>query len=361
MLWCVRTIWSWVVPGLLLFTGLSARLREWARRRSRNGVLVIIFYLLAALAISSLANLPLSFYAGFVRQHAYGLSNQTLGKWCWDWAKSLLVLAVMGSAVLWLPYLLLRKTGKHWWWLTGSAAIPFMLLAVVVAPVWIDPLFNHFGPMKDPRLEADLLALAHQAGIPGSRVFEVDKSADTKALNAYVTGAFGTKRIVVWDTLVARLDREELLAVMGHEMGHYVLHHVWWGMALAAVFVFGSLFGVHCVGDRLARRFKNRIGFDHLADIASLPLLVLLFRLAWFLLLPAGNAVSRHCEHEADRFALDLTHRNHAAATAFVKLQQGNLGVPWPGFFYKLWRATHPPTGERIEFCNSYQPWAQAR
>jgi STE24 endopeptidase len=344
------------VPLLFLFTGFSARLRSWAQRVGRKWFFVIVLYFLAALLISALANLPLSFYGGYLRQHAYGLSNQTLGKWCGDWLKSLLVLAVIGAATLWLPYLLLKKWARHWWWMAGGATVPLIILAVVVAPIWIDPLFNDFGPMKDKSLEADLLALAKKAGIEGGRVFEVNKSVDTKALNAYVTGVFGTKRIVLWDTLLARLDRAEVLAVMGHEMGHYVLGHVWWGIGLAVLFSFGTLFAVDRAGRRLTGRFRARFRFDQLADIASLPLLVLLFRFAWFALLPVGNAFSRHWEHEADRFSLELTHDNHATATAFVKLQQGNLGVPRPGRFYVFWRATHPPSGERIDFCNSFVP-----
>jgi STE24 endopeptidase len=354
-LWCFRTVWSWMVPALFLVTGFSARLRDWARRAGQKWFFVVVLYLLASLVISSLLNLPLNYYAGFLRQHAYGLSNQSLGKWAGDWLKSLFVLAVIGVAVLWLPYLLLRKSPRRWWLVCSGLAVPLIVLGVVIAPIWIDPLFNHFGPMKDKRLEADILALAQKAGIDGARVFEVNKSADTKALNAYVTGVLGTKRIVLWDTLLARLDAAEAQAVVGHEMGHYVLGHVWWGIALASLFVFGTFWAVHRAGHWLARRFQGLFGFARLDDIASLPLLVLLFRLAWFVALPAANAFSRHWERAADQFGLDITHQNRAAATAFVKMQRGNLGVPRPSLFYTVFRGTHPSTAERIEFCNRYR------
>src|SRR6202035_5193836 len=144
--------------------------------------------------------------------------------------------------------------------------------SALIAPVVIDPLFNEFGPMKDKRLEAKIDALAHRAGIEGGKIFVVDKSRDTKTVNAYVTGLFGTKRIVLWDTLLARLDEDEVLAVMGHEMGHYVLNHVAWGLSLASFVSLFLLFLVDRSGRSLIARFGPRFGFDKLSDVASVPL-----------------------------------------------------------------------------------------
>ncbi len=356
-LWVVRTLWELAVPALFLFTGLSARVRDWARRVGRKWFFVVLLYFVVLAVLYSVANLPLDFYRGFVRQHTYGLSNQTLGKWFGDWLKTLAVLLAVGGALLWLPYLVLRKSPRRWWLLCSVGAVPLVVLAVVVAPVWLDPLFNDFGPMKDQALEKEILTLAERAGIQGSRVFEVNKSVDTKAVNAYVTGLFGTHRIVLWDTILARLDRRELLSVMGHEMGHYVLGHVQLGVALTCAFIAVTLWGAGAVSGRVVRRFRERLGFHELSDIASLPLFVLWFQLAAFVLLPLGNAFSRHIEHEADRFGLELTRDNRAAATSFVKLQHTNLDVPRPGWLYRVWRASHPTLGERIDFCNAYRPW----
>src|SRR5437667_8846614 len=170
----------------------------------------------------------------------------------------------------------MRKSPRRWWLHAWMAATGAGALMVFLTPVWIDPLFNRFGPMKDKALEADILALASRAGIPGSRVFEVDKSADTKAVNAYVTGFMASKRIVLWDTLVARLDRRELLTVLGHEMGHYVLGHVRQGVLLSAVLTFFGFYAFYRVNGRLIERFKERFGFDRVSDIASWPLILLL-------------------------------------------------------------------------------------
>src|SRR5947209_1936550 len=161
------------------------------------------------------------------------------------------------------------------------------------------PLFNRFGPMEDKALEAKILALADRAGIEGGRVYEVDKSRDTKTVNAYVTGLANTKRIVLWDTLLHDLDERQVLFVMGHEMGHYALGHVVRGILFMSVLMLVALGGIHVAGHWFLRRYHDRIGFDRLADVASLPLLLLLITVYTLLIQPVGLAWSRHIEHEA--------------------------------------------------------------
>jgi STE24 endopeptidase len=356
-LWVFTTLWGWLIPALFLFTGFSARIRTLARRIGRNWFGAIAVYIALFSLLSFLIDLPLSYYSGYVRQHEYGLSNQSFGKWVQDSAIGLGLGIVGGTLFLWIPYLLLRKSPRRWWLYSGLAAIPFLLLVTLIAPVWIDPLFNQFGPMKNQALEARILELARRAGIEGGRVFEVAKSEDTKALNAYVTGIGQTKRIVLWDTTVARLDEPELLFVMGHEMGHYVLAHVWKTLGLLSLLMVAALYAIHRTAGWLLARYGDRFGFHELSDIASLPLIMLLFSLYLFLILPIGLAYSRHNERESDRFGLEITHNNRAAAMAFVKLQQENLGVPRPHWLVRLWQANHPTLGERIDFCNEYRPW----
>jgi Zn-dependent protease with chaperone function len=228
-----------------------------------------------------------------------------------------------------------------------------------VTPVWVDPLFNRFEPLTDQVLEREILDQAQRAGIDGSRIFQVDKSADTKALNAYVKGLFGTKRIVLYDTLLVQLSHREVLAVLGHEMGHYVLGHVSRSILLSTFLVLAGLFWVDRAGRWLIARHSGRIGFDRLSAIAALPLIMLLTEVASLTASPVICAYSRYQEHEADRFALELTRTNRSAAEAFVKLQHENLSNPRPGRFYRIFRATHPSIGDRIDFCNSYRPWTK--
>jgi STE24 endopeptidase len=357
VVWAIGKAWSWFVPAALLFSGLSAQMRRWAQRVGRQWFVVVVIFFLLYAGLTYLAGMPLAFYGGYIRLHDYGLSNQTFAKWLGDSLKALLVVLIAGSALLWLPYWVLRRSPRRWWLICSAGAVPLLIFVMLIAPIWIDPWFNQFGPLKNLRLEKDILTLADRAGIDGSRVFEVNKSVDTEAVNAYVTGVLGTKRIVLWDTLIAKLDRPELLFVMGHEMGHYVLGHVRTGVGLACLCVWLTLYALHRAGGRLLRRMKPHFGFEQLSDIASLPLLALFFQVSLFVLTPAGLAISRHMEHEADRFGLEITRDNHAAAAAFVKLQEENLSNPRPGWFYVLWRGSHPALGDRIDFCNTYRPW----
>jgi Zn-dependent protease with chaperone function len=213
-----------------------------------------------------LVDLPLSYYLGFVRQHAYGLSNQTFDKWAQDEVTGLLIGTVVGILFLWVPYLLLSKRPRRWWLYTGLLAIPFIVLVSLVQPIWIDPLFNTFGPMKDKALEADILRLAERAGIEGSRAFEVAKSEDTNAINAYVAGFGTTKRIVLWDTILAKLNREQLLVIMGHEMGHYVLGHTWKLILSLSALIIAALYAVHRTSGWLIARNRHRFGFSELSS-----------------------------------------------------------------------------------------------
>ena len=358
-LWILDQVVAFALLAAILFTGFSARLRDWARRIGRNWFFTIVVYFVLFTVVTTIVTLPLTYYEEFVRQHAYGLSNQTLEKWLSDTLTALAVTCVAGSLFIWVPYLLLRKCPRRWWLYTALAAIPFIVVANLVAPIWIAPLFNKFEPMRDKALEARILALAERAGIEGSRVFEVDKSVDTRTLNAYVAGLWETKRIVLWDTIIARMNEREILFVMGHEMGHYVLGHVWQSLAFVSVLILALLYGAYRTMGAIVARWGSRLRFSELADVASLPLLLLVTNVFSLAIAPAQLAFSRYTEHEADRFALEITQTNHSAGTAFVKLQEDALANPWPGPIFKLWRASHPPLGERIEFSNDYHPWRE--
>jgi len=355
--WVVNLLWGLLVPFVILVTGFSARLRDFAVRIGRWWYFIIVAYFTMYMLFTYAIDWPLSFYQGFVREHAYGLSNQTFQKWQQDSLISLAVGIVMGALFLWVPYLLLRKSPKRWWLYTGMLVPVFLFFQTLVSPIFIAPLFNEFGPMKDQELEAKILALAERAGIEDSRVFEVEKSVDTSAVNAYVTGFMDTKRIVLWDTLLEKLDEEEVLFVMAHEMGHYALNHIVRFILFASVIIFAALYLVHRISGPLLARYGDRFGFHELSDIASLPLLLLLMGVISFAVTPMLMGMSRVHERQADQFGIELTQDSRAAATAFVKLQDENLGVPWHHPLFRLWRGSHPSIGERITFFNEYKPW----
>ncbi len=360
VIWIVEQLLGLALPALFLVSGFSAQLRTLASSLARGRFYpTLLIYLVAFSLLMSLIQLPLSYYVGYAREHAFGLSTQHLSKWIGDQLKGALVGLVIGALILWLPYVLLARSPAYWWLWTGGLSLPLIVIMFLVTPVWIAPLFNKFGAMQDKALEADVLATASHAGVEGARVYQVDKSVDTEKVNAYVTGVGNTKRIVLWDTLLARLSPRQIRFVVGHELGHYVLGHVVISIFVSWALILVGLYGAHRTADLLLSRFGDRFGFTQLSDVASLPLLMLLLSVFSLLIGPATLALSRHHEHEADRFALELTHDNHGGASAFVALQRQNLAVPRPGWLFKLFRASHPPIGERVDFMNAYRPWAR--
>jgi STE24 endopeptidase len=361
VLWIVTQAVALAIPAVVLFSGLSTKIRDLAWRVGRKWFFSIVVYFVLYALLDYALHFPLAYYSGFIRQHAYGLSNQSFGRWLAESLLDLTVTLVFGTLVIWFPYWMMRRSPRRWWLYTALTCLPVMFFVMLIEPIWIAPLYNRFGPMHDKRLEAEILELAAQAGIEDGRVFEVDKSADTKAVNAYVTGSWKSKRIVLWDTLLAKLDAPQVRAVMAHEMGHYVLNHVTQGLLAGFGGVLVVLYLAHQIANALLRRWPGRLAFTQLSDIASLPLLALLTQAVVLIMLPLGLAFSRHLEHEADRFSLELTRDNHAAATAFVRLQSENLANPRPGPLYMFWRANHPSLAQRIEFANDYRPWEQGR
>ncbi|HTQ51972.1 MAG TPA: M48 family metalloprotease, partial [Candidatus Acidoferrales bacterium] len=258
--------WSMLVPALFLFAGWSARIRSWAERQRQNWYFTFVLFALAFGLLCFLINLPLKFYAGFVFPHQFDLTNQTFSRWLGNTLKSAAVMLVVGLAVGWIPFLVLKKSPRRWWLYLGLLVPLFMSVQLLIKPVLIDPLFHQFRPLADKTLEAKILAQAARAGIAGSHVYEANLSLDTKLDNAYVTGLLGTRRIVFWDTILKDLNDDELLFILGHEMGHYVLHHVIKLIAFASLLAFISLYVAYRLAGPVIGRFKHRWGFDTPSD-----------------------------------------------------------------------------------------------
>ena len=355
--WAASNAIGIAVPALILWSGLAVALRTRIERGVRFWPLAVALFFAAYLALDWLLSLPFAYYAGFLRQHEYGMSNQTAAAWLQESAIGLGVTIAIGALFFWVPLLLIRRLPRLWWLATGALCVPFLSLVLFVTPVWIDPLTDNFGAMQNAQLEGRILGLAERAGIAGARVFEVDKSADTNRMNAYVTGFGATKRIVLWDTLLAKLSPEQVLVVMGHEMGHYVMRHVVVGICAYSLLLTLGFGLVQIAGRAVLRRSGARLGLRDLSDPAALPLLLMLGALALLALSPAAFAFSRRQEHEADRFALEITRDNRGCAGAFVTMQTSNLGYPRPDAWVVWMRGSHPSLGERIDFCNAYRPW----
>lgn len=356
--WLADQLFAFGIPVLLLITGWGARLCRWCGRVTGGRW----FWTLALFASVYLATLwvlsfPLDFAEGFLNQHAFGLSNQSFGRWLQNEVVGLAVNCLQAGLTLWLPYLLLRRSPRRWWLWSALGLAPLFLVIVVIQPIWISPLFNHFGPLDDKVLETKVLAEAARGGITDAPVFVMDQSSDSKRPGAYVAGLFGTKRIVLYDTLVQDMTPDEVLFVVGHEMKHYLLGDVWKLVGGFLVVLLIGLLVVDWLGRAVLRRWSGRFGFDRLDDPASLPLLGVLFTLVFLVATPALNLVTQDIEHEADRFGLEMTQNNDAAAEAFVKLQTEALGVPEPGWLERVFRMDHPALKDRIVFANRYHPW----
>lgn len=355
--WVFNTVWGFALPLLFLFTGLSAWIEKYAWSKTKIWYGALVIYLLVFILINHLIELPLSYIQGFLRPHAYDLSNLSFAKWIKDTHISLAISLAAAALFAWVPMLLLKRSPKRWWLYTSMLVPPFIFFMMLITPVFIAPLFNDFGPMQDKALEEKILALADRAGIEGSKVYEVNISTDTITMNAYVTGFMNTKRIVLWDTIIEGMNEEELLFVMGHEMGHYVLNHVVYSIILISFVLCLVLFLIHRTSGFLINRFGSRWGVSNLSSFAAIPLLLFMVNLYSFFATPFILTYSRHNEHQADIFGLEITHSNRAAATGFQKLAEENLGNPNPGLIYKLWRGSHPSIAERITFFNEYKPW----
>ncbi|MEW5796212.1 MAG: M48 family metallopeptidase [Candidatus Zixiibacteriota bacterium] len=343
------------VLAVILFTGLSARFRNWSARIPFKFFALWVFLCLFMLA-DYLLNLPFSIYRGFLVERSYGFMNQTFAQW---WAEDLLALLV--SAVLlivpvWFLYWVLTRL-KRWWLWFSVGAIPLTVALVVIVPVVVAPLFNEFGPLKDKQLESEILALAHRSGIDGADVFEVNGSKQSTKVNAYVTGLFGTKRIVLYDTLIKNFTTDEIKFVMAHEMGHYLKHHIWWGLGVAILFILAAFWLASRLLPVTISRLKDSFRFERLGDYASLPLIAAYLSIFSFVFQPVTNAASRFMERQSDEYGMIASGVDcETAARTFDKLSVLNLSDPDPSALVEFWFYDHPSLKKRMEFARTWKP-----
>jgi STE24 endopeptidase len=363
ILWgSVADFWLMAALAWLVLGGHSARLRTWAKKGRGtepdeiSSARTIAIYSFALLTFLLLAELPWSVGLGFFRERAYGFEHRTLTQWCGDWGKSYVVSVIVGVLLIEAAYALARKTGRRWWlWVWAVCAI-FALAGTVLEPVVVEPLFNHFTPIQNVALRDRILAMAHRAGVPADNVYEVNRSRQSGHTNAYVTGVLGSQRIVIYDTLLQSETPDEIMFTVGHEIGHYVLHHVWKGYLFGIALLGFFLFIASRIFNALTRnpRYRRRTGIASIADAAALPLiLLLLIALAW-LAQPIENAFSRWEEHQADAFGLRICPNPVAAVTGFEKDVRTDLIAPDPPRWVEWWFFTHPSDLHRIEYAERY-------
>lgn len=355
--------WTILAALLVLFSGLSARFRDLAERANRRlYVRMLVYFALYATTVT-LLGLPLAWYSEYALPHAYRLSTDTLSGWLLDTLKSFgFTLATFGVVpILYLAWRALRAHPRGWWWRVALGVAPFAFALAILQPLVFDPAFNRFEPLRDESLRREILALGAKAGIPARHVYQVDMSKRTKQVNAYVSGFGGSQRIVLWDTTLKAMRPDEILFVMGHEMGHYVLGHVWKGILLVSLGAFAAFWLAARLTSAMLRGCGRRWGVDGSGDLAAMPVLAIAFTIVVFAAQPALNALSRGAEHQSDVYGLEITRDNDAAARAFLKLAQDNRADPEPAGWVKFLFYSHPPLGERIRFALAYRPWAEGK
>lgn len=393
----IGTLYSWLTLLLILNWRFAPKFRDWAERATRVRFFQALIFAPPLILTISLLTIPLDIGRHWVSRR-FGISIQGWASWFWDWTKQEIVLIVIGAFLTWILYAVIRRSPRRWWLYFWLIALPLMALLIFVQPVVVDPLFHRFEPLaqKDPALTAKLEQLVQRAGqnIPPDRMFWMGAGAKTRALNAYVTGIGASKRIVVWDTTIRDMDTPQIVYVVGHEMGHYVLNHVWKGMAAGAAGLFVLFYlafrtigwlltrwgggnrdpalpnlpnaPLHAPGTQPLRdvRLTTNWAVRGTDDWASLPALLLLISVFSFIGTPVGSAVSRHFEHQADQYGLEVTHgltpdSSQVAAHSFQILGQVDLADPTPNPVDVLLFYSHPPIPDRIRFALAYDPWAR--
>lgn len=368
-LYFVSVFWEIALLLAALWTGLAARLRDFAVRRSDNRWLQGFLFIPLLLVCIDVLELPLSMYWHAVSLR-YQQSVQPWGSWFGDWAKEQFIIVLIFLALFQILFLAIRRSPRRWWFYFWLAALPILFFVFYISPWLVDPLFYKFEPLSDqhPKLVASIEEVAHRAGltIPPERVFLMRASEKSNQINAYVTGFGASKRVVVWDTTIQKMTPEETLFIFGHEAGHYVLGHVRDGMLFFAVIFLCALYLAYRALRGLLRRWGPRWKIYGAQDWASLAVILLILQILMFVFDPVANTFSRSQEHQADVFGLEVIHgivpnSSEVAAHAFQVLGEIDLADPNPPSFIKFWLYSHPPLADRLVFAHAYDPWSKGQ
>ena len=333
------------VSWLLLRGGLSARVRDACARVGRfafvRDALFGAFFSIASWVLT----LPLDIYQNFVREHQYDMATQTLGPWFVDQLTMLGAQTVAFALALAVLYAVIRRTGERWWIWGTIATMGLMVFAVMIGPVWIDPLTNTYKPVSDPVVKNAVLAMAHANEVPVDNVYEFDASRQTTRVSANVSGILGTASVRLNDNLL-RTSLPEIRAVMGHELGHFVMNHIYKGLTEMTLLIFAGFVFTKWAMDAMLRRHGMAWGLDGVADVAGFPLFIAVFSAWMFVTTPISNTLVRTQEIEADRFGLNLAREPHGEAEVDLKLTE--YRKPDPGPIEEFVFFDHPGTRHRI-------------
>jgi STE24 endopeptidase len=370
-------LWDYVVAAgisiLLLASHISARLRDCSDSLTRSRTLQVACYSLVYLVLVYVLTFPMNVYENFFREHQYGLATQTFPAWFREQLIGLGITLVGGTFFLIVLYAVFRRAPKTWWLWGTAVAVVFSFFLLVIAPVFIEPLFNTYKPLTKREISEPILAMARANQIPVKQVFEVDASRQTTRVSANVSGILGTTRIALNDNLLKQCTIPEIRAVMAHEMGHYVLNHSAKLLTYLGIFIFVGFALTRVLFQAAVRRWGDKWCVRGIADPAGLPLLALIFSTLLFLATPLLNTVVRVTEREADAFGINTSREPDGMAKVALKLGAYRKLDPTPleeFIFYDHpsgrarirmamdWKAANLPAGESSATQNgaSLQP-----
>jgi STE24 endopeptidase len=350
---------------LLLSSRISARLRDLSERLTKSKTLQVVCYSVPYLLLIYVLSFPLNIYEHFFREHQYELATQSFLPWFQEQLIGLGITVVGGTIFLIVLYAVFRRAPKTWWIWTAAVAVVFSFFLLIIAPVFIEPLFNTYKPLTKPEISEPILVMARANQIPVKQVFEVDASRQTTRVSANVSGILGTTRIALNDNLLKQCTIPEIRAVMAHEMGHYVLNHGAKLLTYLGVFILIGFALTRVLFDAAARRWGDKWGVRGIADPAGLPLLALIFSTLLFLATPLLNTVVRVTEREADAFGINTAREPDGMAEVAIKLGAYRKLNPAPleeFIFYDHpsgrarirmamdWKAANLPAGESTKF-----------
>ncbi|TYR78976.1 M48 family metallopeptidase [Priestia megaterium] len=346
--------YEWLGFILVLTLGFSRRFSRWAKEVSEISLIQTAVYVFWLSLILLVYSFPLDFIS-YQFSTAYNITTQPFQSWMKDVFVDFWVNYVMLSVMVFVLYLFIKKHPKKWWLYAWGLSIPFTLFLTFIQPVIIDPLYNDFYPLKNKQLEEKILQLANEADIPAEHVYEVNMSKKTNSLNAYVTGIGSNSRIVLWDTTLSKLQDDEILFIMAHEMGHYVKKHIYIGIASALLLSVAGLWLTKKLGYFIFKRWGESLKMSSFSDLSSLPVILLLFSMLSFAVSPVTNMLSRHHEVQSDTYAMELTGNKEAAVNTFQELTKSGLSQVNPPYLVKIFRYSHPTILERISFIEQYE------
>lgn len=343
-------LWSFLyglaVAWLFLGLKISAKMRDLAERITARSGLQTTLYALMYIPVATVLGFPLTWYAGFFREHQYGMATQGFGEWFGEQVMGLGIEMILGALFFTLIYAICRRA-KEMWWVWGTVTtVGFLAFAVLISPVYIDPLFNDYQPLPQGNLRDRILSIAHATGVPADDVVWFDASRQTKRISANVSGFGETMRVALNDNLLRRSPPETIESVMGHELGHYTLNHIYELMIQFGLVILAGFGLMSWAYSRAVERWGEKWGVRNIYDVAGFPLFGALLSVYMFAMTPVINTIIRANEVEADRYGIATS--GQADGFAFAAMQLSEYRKISPGYWEEIIFYDHPSGYNRV-------------